>query len=526
MRRASRLLALLAALAASACSRPAQQAAAPARPAAQTVQAPPAAPAAQAPTAAQASQGESFPPPAYETAVPPEMRTLIDAPFRGDLDEMVKRRLIRVGAPFNRTFYFIDNGVQRGLAYEYAMLFEDQLNKQLNTGNLRVHVVLLPMSRDQLLPQLRAGKIDMVVAQMTVTPERQKLVDFTNPTRTGVNEVLVTGPSAPSARSFDDLGRGAVYVRRSSSYWPSLQAENQRRAAQGKPTLDVRAAPESLEDDDILEMVNAGLVPATVVDDYLAQFWKQAFPNLQVHEDQALRTGGQLAVAIRKDSPMLQGALNSFIGKYGLNSVFGRTLIQRYLRSTDFVKGAASEADRAKFRQMVDIFRKYGDEYSFDYLLMAAQGYQESRLNQNAKSQVGAVGVMQLMPKTGQAQNVGDIHQIDPNIHAGVKYMRFMRNQYFEGQPMDALNKGLFTFAAYNAGAGRIAQLRREAAQRGLNPNVWFGNVERVASERIGRETVTYVSNIYKYYLAYRLISEEKQRRAKARAALAGPAAG
>jgi membrane-bound lytic murein transglycosylase MltF len=169
---------------------------------------------------------------------------------------------------------------------------------------------------------------------------------------------------------------------------------------------------------------------------------------------------------------------------------------------------------------MVALFRKYGDEYSFDYLLMAAQAYQESRLNQNAKSQVGAVGIMQLMPRTGREQNVGDIRQLEPNIHAGVKYMRFMRDRYFEGQPMDTLNKGLFTFAAYNAGAGRIAQLRSEAAERGLNPNVWFGNVERVASERIGRETVTYVSNIYKYYLAYKLITEESRRRKAAKSAL------
>jgi membrane-bound lytic murein transglycosylase MltF len=516
MRSALRLPLLLAALVASACSRPSQQAGSAPGSASQ---------AAPAPAAGQASRAEAFPPPAYEAALPPEMRALIAAPFTGDLDGMVKRRLIRVGAPFNRTFYFVDNGVQRGLSYEYATLFEDQLNKQLNTGNLKVHVVLLPMSRDQLLPQLRAGKIDMAVAQLTVTPERQKLVDFSNPTRGDVNEVLVTGPSAPAVKSLEDLGRDVVYVRKSSSYWASLQAYNQRQAAKGRPKLDLRAAPENLEDDDLLEMVNAGLVPATVVDNYLAEYWKQVFPNLVVHEDLALRTGGALAAAFRKDSPKLAAALNAFIAKYGFSSAFGRTLIQRYLRSTDFVKDADSSADRKKFLEMVEIFRRYGQQYSFDYLLMAAQGYQESRLNQNAKSQVGAIGIMQLMPKTGQAQQVGDIRQIDPNIHAGVKYMRFMRNQYFEGQPMDDLNKGLFTFAAYNAGAGRVAQLRREAAQRGLNPNVWFGNVERIASERIGRETVTYVSNIYKYYLAYRLISEEKERRSKAKLALARRAA-
>jgi membrane-bound lytic murein transglycosylase MltF len=151
---------------------------------------------------------------------------------------------------------------------------------------------------------------------------------------------------------------------------------------------------------------------------------------------------------------------------------------------------------------------------------MAAQGYQESQLNHDAKSHVGAVGVMQLMPATGAEMKVGDITQLDANIHAGVKYMRFMMDRYFKDEPMDQLNKGLFTFASYNAGPGRIRQLRREAEKRGLDPNVWFGNVEQIASERIGRETVTYVANIYKYYIAYRLIVDDRARRAEAKATL------
>ncbi len=166
---------------------------------------------------------------------------------------------------------------------------------------------------------------------------------------------------------------------------------------------------------------------------------------------------------------------------------------------------------------MLELFKKYGAQYDLDYLLMAAQGYQESTLDHNVKSPVGAIGVMQVMPATGKELKVGDITQIEPNIHAGVKYMRFMMDQYFKDEPMDRLNKGLMTFAAYNAGPGRVRQLRREAEKRGLDPNVWFGNVERVASERIGRETVTYVSNIYKYYVAYRLSARqiEQQNAAK-----------
>jgi membrane-bound lytic murein transglycosylase MltF len=147
---------------------------------------------------------------------------------------------------------------------------------------------------------------------------------------------------------------------------------------------------------------------------------------------------------------------------------------------------------------------------------MAAQGYQESQLDQAARSRVGAIGVMQVMPATGKDLGVGDITQAEPNIHAGIKYMRWMIDQYYGSEPMTRLDKALFAFASYNAGAGRISQFRRDAPKRGLDPNVWFHNVEYVAADKIGPETVTYVANIYKYYIAYRLILESRAAREEA----------
>ena len=280
----------------------------------------------------------------------------------------------------------------------------------------------------------------------------------------------------------------------------------------------IESAPENLEDDDLLEMVNAGLIPTIVVDDYLATFWQKIFPNVTVHRDVAVHTGGALAIAVRKNSPQLSAALNRFMANYGLGTAFGNTIERRYLVNTTYVKSAASDAERRKFLAVVQLFRKYGEQSKLDFLLMAAQGYQESQLNQQAKSKSGAIGIMQLMPGTGKEMKVGDIRQIEPNVHAGVKYMRTTEDTFFKDEPMDDLNRGLFTFAAYNAGPGRVRQLRKEAEKRGLDPNVWFGNVEQIASERIGRETVTYVANIYKYYIAYRLILEESERRAAAKA--------
>ena len=468
----------------------------------------------------QAEHAETpLPPSVLETRLPPGVLGFLLKPFTGDLDGMIERRLVRVGVTFNRTFYFVDNGMPSGVAYEYGQLLEERLNKHFKTRtDNRVYVALLPLPRAHLLPALVGGKLDMVAAQVMVEPELQKLVDFTTPTRKNVSQILVTGPGAGAVSSIEDLSGQTVFVRDMSNSPRKLLALNETLKAQGKPPVVIRTAPDNLEDDDLLEMVNAGLIPAIVVDDYLAIFWKQIFSNITLHRDIAMSSGGTLAVAIRKGSPKLSAALNTFMGNYGLGTAFGNQIERKYLVNTTYAKSATSEAERAKFFALVEFFRKYGKQYDVDYLLMTAQGYQESRLDQDAKSAVGAIGVMQVMPATGKALNVGDIRKTEANIHAGVKYMRVTEDTFFKDEPMDALNKALFTFAAYNAGPARIRQLRKEAENDGLDPNRWFGNVETIAAERIGRETVTYVANIYKYYVAYRLVMEEIERRDAAKA--------
>jgi membrane-bound lytic murein transglycosylase MltF len=504
--------ALLLAAAAAGCTGQ-QDAAAP--PAA----APAAAPAAPAPASqAVASGGPAADGPIPDTpspmdALPEDVRLGVHKPFTGDFDEMVKRRAIRAAVTFNRTHYFIDRGQERGITYEALKAFESDLNAELKTGNMKVHVIIVPLSRDRLYQALASGTVDMVAAMVTVRPEMEKLAAFSDPTRTNVSEVVVTGPGAPPIATLDDLSGQKVFVRRTSVYRENLLRLNGQLQSRGKPPVVIEEAPDVLEDDDILEMVNAGLTPITVADDYLAGFWKQIFTSLEVHPNVSLHSGGNLAVAFRKNNPRLRETVNRWLRKHGKGDAFRNVLERKYLEDVKFAKNAAAASEREKLSTVIALFEKYGARYDIDYLLMAAQGYQESTLDQNVKSPVGAVGIMQVMPPTGKELNVGDISKIEPNIHAGVKYMRFMIDTYFKDEPMDRLNKGLMAFAAYNAGPGRLRQLRREAAQKGLDPNVWFGNVERIASERIGRETVTYVSNIYKYYLTYRMLSAQLQER-------------
>jgi membrane-bound lytic murein transglycosylase MltF len=260
-------------------------------------------------------------------------------------------------------------------------------------------------------------------------------------------------------------------------------------------------------------MVNAGLVPMTLIDDYLAEFWQQVFPNLVLNRGAAVRSNLETGMLVRKNSPQLLAELNAYLARYPEGSLRRNVLLQTYLKSLKYVRNNSSREEMAKFERTVALFRKYGEQYKVDALLMAAQGYQESRLDHNAKSPVGAIGIMQVMPATGKELAVGDITQLEPNINAGVKYMRFMIDRYYANEPMDTLNKGLFAFASYNAGPARVRGLRQRAEKRGLDPNVWFNNVEVIAAESIGRETVQYVANIYKYYLAYQMVRDQAEQR-------------
>jgi membrane-bound lytic murein transglycosylase MltF len=482
---------------------------------------PSASPGASAPAATPAASEEVLEPAPEATPLPAGLAPIVE-PFTGDLDAMVKRRLIRVLTVQNPILYFVDKGREVGITYETIKAFEKQVNQKLKNKVVTIHVVPIPVGRDQLIPGLLAGRGDIAAGMLTVTPERKKQIDFSDPFGTGVREVLVTGPGAPPVASLDELSGTEVYVRPSSSYAEHLGKLNARFKTEGKEPVTVTPAPETLEDGDILEMVAAGLVPATVVDDVIADLYCQVFPSLRRHSDIA-SAPGEFAWAFRKGSPRLAEAVNAFVRTHKQGSLAGNVLVNKYLKTTKWVKNARGDEDRKRLQSMVALFKKYGEKYDMDYLLMAAQGYQESGLDQTKRSHVGAIGVMQVMPATARDKAVGipDIEKLESNIHAGVKYNRWVIDNFYQDPAIGRLDKGLFAFASYNAGPGKVASLRKQAAAEGLDPNKWFNNVELIAARRIGRETVTYVSNIYKYYLAYQLMMQRSQERGAAKAGAA-----
>lgn len=432
------------------------------------------------------------------------------APWSGDLEGMVARKMIRIAIPYGIATYFLDGGNQKGITYEVATAFEKSLKKKLNLKDVDLTMVVVPARRDQLLQMLLDGQADVAAGTLTITEERARLVDFSPPLAEDVNEVVITGPDHPAGSSFHSVAGVEIHVRPSSSFFTHLATLNERRKAAGDAPLTVVAADEILNTEDLVDMVNAGLLPATVADEGVADFLARIHDNIVVHKDLVVGGPSSIAWAYRKDSPQLAAALAEFAAEARKGTRTGNIILQKYLKSTRWAEKALGTEGEGRLRNLVSLFREYGDQYGFDWLMVAAQGYQESKFDQSARSTAGAIGIMQLLPSTAADPNVGipDITTERDNIHAGVRYLRFLREHYFSDPQISDFDRVAFGFAAYNAGPGNVAKSRRLAAKMGLNPDVWFDNVELAAARAVSREPVIYVRNIYKYYVAYRRIAD------------------
>lgn len=445
-----------------------------------------------------------------EEAAEDALTAAMFAPWSGDLDGMIRRGYVRIGVADEPLFFGYDGAEQEGLTVDSAREFEKHLRETLGAEAATLTVTLAPLPRDVMLDALVAGRVDILAANLTVTPERAARVDFSAPMIAGVAEIVVTGPAAPDIASLDDLATVPLRVRPSSSYFEHLAALNAQRVAEGLAAIAVEAADENLEDFDLAELVHVGAIPAMVMDDHKARLYAQVFEHLVLHEDIAVSSGGEIGWAIRRDSPELMAAVNGYREVAKKGTLLGNILFKRWFGSADRIRNALAPGEAALYAETIDMIRRYAGEYDFDAVLVAAQGYQESGLDQSKRSSAGAVGIMQLMPATAADPVVGipDIEVADRNVEAGVKYLRHLRDVYFDDPEIPPLDRMLFSFAAYNAGPGNIARARKRAAAMGLDPEVWFGNVEIAAAKTVSREPVVYVRNILKYYTCYKIYEE------------------
>ena len=381
------------------------------------------------------------------------------APWIGDLDGMVARGFVRMGVPHEPVTFVYDGPEQRGIAVEFGREFEAHLRATLGAGAETLTVAFLPLTRDTMLDALVSGRVDVLAANLTVTPGRAERVDFADPMIRGIRELVVTGPAAPPVTSLDDLAAVPVHVRPSSSYHEHLAALNAARAGAGAPPIPIIAAEEALEDYDLVELVDVGVIPAVILDSHKAELYAQIFEHLTVHDDLAVNEGGEIAWAIRKGSPQLMDATNAFVAKARKGTELGNILYRRWIADPTRVMNAIAPGEDAKFVETIGFIRRHATAYDFDPVLIAAQGYQESRLDQSERSAAGAIGIMQLMPATARDPQVGI-----PDIEDGRAQRRG------RGQVSPAPARRVFQRSRHHALRPGLLRLRRLQRRPGKHP--------------------------------------------------------
>jgi len=437
----------------------------------------------------------------------------VDERYTDDLTNLKQRKIIRALVVPGRTDFYIKDGKISGLIVKLLDNYEKELNKGVNKEDKKTRIVYVPVNFDDLIPYLLSGKGDIAAAFLTITNERKKRVDFASGHSKNINELIVLNrDSNISLSTLDDLAGKNIYVVKSSSYVEHLNQLNQKLINKDLEAINITEAAANLSSEDILEMLNAGAIDITVIDDFKANLWAKVLPNIEVRDDLVLNGSGSIGWAVRKSNPELKKHLEAFSIKVKKGTLLGNIIFNQFYGRDQKLENLKRHEERQKYQILVDLFKKYGEQYDIDHLKLIAQAYQESGLHQSLMSHRGAIGVMQLLPSTAADKHVAinNIELLENNIHAGSKYMSFLKRHYFSSPDISPEDQMFFSWAAYNAGPANLHKIRNHAEEMGLDKNVWFKNVEIAAARIIGTETVRYVANIYKYYSTYLLLEQKE----------------
>ena len=432
-------------------------------------------------------------------------------PRLGDLDAIRKRGVLRVLTRNSGTTYFLWRGQLMGFEYEMAQRYADELGTRLE--------MVVPPAHEDLIPWLQSGRGDVIAAGLSSSPERETRegIVFTRPYNR-VREVLVARANETELRSPEDLDGRTVVVRASSSYWTTLE-ELGRELAKSGVRFELVAAPEEIATENIIAGVGDGTYDLTVADSHIAEVELAWRDDVRIAFD--LDHEVDLSWAVRPGNVQLRDSLNDFVRRE-YRGLFYNISVNKYFRDTGKMRRHSEHRTRGsgQISPWDDMVHKWAGHYGFDWRLVVAQMYQESRFDPNARSFAGASGLLQVMPRTGKAHGFEDLDDPETGLQAGLAYLSWVRDRFAKSS-VHPDQRMWFTLAAYNAGVGHVRDARRIAEKEGLDPDIWFGNVERaiLLKEKPevykhtrfgycrGSEPVKYVRGIHDRYEAYLEVS-------------------
>ena len=427
----------------------------------------------------------------------------------GDLSLMMEQKSLRVIVAYDQVGFFINKGNPDGLYVALFQKFKKFLSEKYpEAKHLKFYFV--PVRQDEVVKYISEGYGDIAVG-LQATNNLKRYVDFTIPEKLWVEEIAVVAKNQPPIKELKDFSNRYFMVRKSSSYAESLKNVNVYLKALDLPPAKIVYADEYLTDADLVDMVDKGEIKSTVINNSKLVVWRRLFKNVTFATDIPIKVNSTLVWAIRHDSPELYKAINLFLRENRDGTKDGTPIYDRYMRTSPVYEShyakrrdwlGITPKDLEKF---ITIFKKYGEKYNLDWKLLMAQAYQESTLNQAVVSSRGAVGIMQVLPSTASEWyiNLSSVTDLDNNVHAGTKYMRYMIDNFFSDEDISNSDRLLFALASYNSGPSRITRYRKEAQDAGLKGNVWFNNVEKIAVKHNAIETVKYVKNISQFYISY-----------------------
>ena len=316
-----------------------------------------------------------------------------------DLPDMLKIKKIRVLTTYTFGNYFLHQGQARGFEYSKMEEFRKFLTKGKSRKDMQVDFFYLPLPYDMLIESLNLGYGDIVAANLTITPDRSQDVDFTDPYLWGIKEVLVSKKGIKGMNKLEDLSGKRIHVRQDSSYHSSLEKINQKFNAKNLDPIQIETLPGLINTGEIMEMVNAGIIDFTISDSHLASLADELLPDIQVHDNIVFNADVQFGWMVRKNNPKLKASLNQFLSTVQKGTLLGNVYYKRYFKENPWVRDAMHSADFDSLNQYAALFKKYGEMYDMNWLLLAAQAFQESRFDPKARSHTGAQGLMQLLPQ-------------------------------------------------------------------------------------------------------------------------------